>query len=65
MSDIVIDVDGIPVSVGEQEYLADPEAVVREVRAARAEIVGDLTGLHEEAPDYNTLVAAFGEEDGS
>lgn len=57
-----IDVDGLPVKVNKDKYEADPDAVIEEVRAKRAEIVGDLTDLHEVPPDYDELVSIYGEE---
>lgn len=57
---IEIDVDGITAPVDEDEYNADPDAIVEAVRAARLETVGDAGG-HETGPDYDELVAAFGE----
>lgn len=56
MTDIEIDVDGIPVEVDAAEYEQDPAACITSVQAARAEAVGDLTGLHEISPDYDELV---------
>lgn len=60
---IEIDVDGLAVAVDEDEYNADPERIIESVRTARQEIVGDLSGIFDEAPDYDTLVDAFGEDE--
>lgn len=58
-----ISVDDLPVEVDEAEYDASPESVFERVRAARAEMTGDLSDLFETGPDYDTLVAAFGEDE--
>jgi hypothetical protein len=57
---ITIDVDGLPVDVDEAQYDADEDGTIAAVRAARAGRVGDAGG-HEPGPDYDELVAAFGE----
>lgn len=57
-----IEVDGLPVEVDAAAYEADTEAVIEAVRTARAEVVGDLSDTYEIPPDYDELVAAFGEE---
>lgn len=57
---VEIDVDGLPVDVHADHYAANPDEVIESVRAARREAVGDAGG-HEPGPDYDELVAAFGE----
>lgn len=57
----VIDVDGLPVEVDEAEYATTPDEVIDSVRAARREAVGDAGGF-DVGPDYDELVAAYGEE---
>ena len=60
-----IDVDGLPAYVHIEAYEADPEALIADIRAKRAE-AADLTGIHEPADwDYDSLVSAFGEDDES
>lgn len=55
MSDITVDIDGLPVEVDETDWQTDPERVTNEVREARADVAGALDD--EPAPDYDTLEA--------
>ena len=65
MADITIDIDGPPADVDEGDYTHDPERVINSIRAAR-EAAADLIDIHDEADwDYDSLVAAFGEDDQS
>jgi hypothetical protein len=55
MSDITVDIDGLPVEVAEEDWQADPDRVTNEVREARAAIAGTLDDAP--APDYDELEA--------
>lgn len=54
---VEIIVDDLPVPVDEAAYLEDPDRVRAEVRAARLAAAGDLSHLHADFPDYDTLDA--------
>lgn len=63
MPELEITVDGLTAMVDAEDYGADPDTVIEEVRKARA-AASDLTGIHEPADwDYDSLTAAFGEND--
>lgn len=59
---VEIVVDGLPVEVDKAEYEASPDTVIEEIRTARAGIVGDLSGLHDVAPDFDEMEARFASE---
>lgn len=64
MTDITVEIDGLPVEVDEAEYTADPDRVVATVREARFAIAGSLDD--EPAPDFDELeavAAVFGSVD--
>lgn len=54
---IEINVDDNSAWVDADEFMADPNGVIEDIRAARAEVVGDLSDLYEPFPDYDTLDA--------
>lgn len=62
MEPFIIEVDGLPVEVDEDEYRAAPDAVIEGVQQLRAAHVGTLDD--EPAPDYDTLDAIAAHEMG-
>lgn len=64
MSDIEVEIDGLPATVDSDEWQSNRAGIEADIRTAR-EAVSDLSGLFEPDPDldYDTLVAAFGEDD--
>lgn len=60
MTDITIDVDGLPVDVDAEDYGANPDGVIAAVRAARASMRLQPLDDAERDPDYRALYGQDG-----
>lgn len=57
---VTIDVDGLPVDVDAAEFASDQEATIAAVRLRRSGLAMGAD-QHPQAPDYDDLIAVYGE----